>query len=125
MHGRDLTPLIMNPEKGWRYPAFMTATGQTYGSDTNNIPKGDGAMHNQVPWYVLLRDERYKYVRPLIEDLEELYDLQNDPDELDNLAVKRQHQDLLKKMRAAAIVELRRTKAGFVDRMPAVKELVG
>jgi arylsulfatase A-like enzyme len=125
MHGRDLTPLLMNPEKGWPYPAFMTATGQKYGSDTNNIPKGEAVIHSQVPWYVMLRDERYKYVRPLTEDLEELYDLQKDPQELDNLAVKREHQALLKKMRAMAIAELRRTKAGFVDRMPPVVEKIG
>ncbi len=123
MHGHDLSPLLQNPAMNWPHPAFMTATSHYFGSDTHKIPTDDHVMHGGVPWYVMLRDKRYKYVRPLIEDLEELYDLEKDPDELDNLAVKAQHQDLLKKMRAAAIAELRRTKAGFVDRMPPVKTL--
>ena len=72
-----------------------------------------------TPWW----KEYYEIGKWLnVIDDEELYDLEKDPDELDNLAIKREHQDRLKKMRAAAIAELRRTKAGFVDRMPAVKE---
>ena len=66
--------------------------------------------------------EALKYVRPLIPDLEELYDLSKDPDELNNLAVKPEHQATLKRLRAATIAELKRTKAGFVDNMPAVRE---
>jgi hypothetical protein len=57
-----------------------------------------------------------------VRDFEELYDLDNDPEELDNLAMKAEYKSRLSRMRAQAIVELRRTKCGFVDRMPAVKE---
>ncbi len=60
-------------------------------------------------------------VRPLIDDIEELYDLKADPDELDNLAVKREFQTKLREMREMAVAELRRNKAGFVDNMPPVK----
>ena len=70
----------------------------------------------------MLREKRYKYVRPLIRDLEELYDMQEDPEELDNLAIKPEHQQTLKRMRAAAIAELREDDAGFVDSMPPVRE---
>jgi len=122
MHGRDLSPLLKNPAADWPNPAMLVATGQKFGSDTDVIPTGKEAFHADVPWYVMLRDRRYKYVRPLIHDLEELYDLQDDPEELHNLAVKAEHQSRLRRMRAAAIAELRRTKAGFVDRMPAVRE---
>jgi arylsulfatase A-like enzyme len=86
------------------------------------IPQGEEAFHGEVPWYVMIRDRRFKYVRPLVHDLEELYDLQNDPEELDNLAVKAEHKTRLRRMRAQAISELRRTRCGFVDRMPDVRE---
>ena len=49
-------------------------------------------------------------------------DLREDPDELDNLAVRPKHQKTLKQLRAGAIAELRRTGAGFVDRMPPVRK---
>jgi len=123
MHGRDLTPLIMDQKAKWDHPALMVATGQSYGSDTNKIPTGDAVLHGGVPWYVMIRDKRYKYVRPLTTDLEELYDLQADPEELDNLAIKPEHKARLRKMREQAIAELRRTKCGFVDNMPPVKEV--
>ena len=123
MHGRDLSPLLKNPAADWSHPVLLTATGRSYGSDTNVIPQGDAVLHGPIPWYVMLRHEQYKYVRPLNEnDLEELYDLQQDPEELDNLAVKTAHGDRLKQLRAAAIAELRRTGAGFVDGLPPVRE---
>jgi hypothetical protein len=49
-------------------------------------------------------------------------DMQQDPEELNNLAVKPEHRKTLMRLRALAIAELRRSKAGFVDRMPAVRE---
>ena len=43
-------------------------------------------MVTGVPWYVMLAEGRYKYVRNLIEgEVEELYDMWKDPDELENL----------------------------------------
>ncbi|MBI1357929.1 MAG: sulfatase-like hydrolase/transferase [Acidobacteria bacterium] len=131
MHGRDLTPLLQDPEADWPHPMLLAATEHRFGSETNVIPRGDKpekyvrgetVYHVDVPWYVMLREGRLKYVRPLIHDLEELYDLTADPDELDNLAVKKEHQETLRRLRAAAIKELRRTKCGFVDNMPAVRE---
>jgi arylsulfatase A-like enzyme len=124
MHGRDLTPLLKNPDLKWQEPAMMVATGHHFGSDTDKVPKGAEAYHEGVPWYVLLRDQRFKYVRPLVTDLEELYDLEKDPDELDNLAVKPEHKATLKKYRAAAVAELKKKGAKFVDTMPAVREAV-
>jgi arylsulfatase A-like enzyme len=122
MHGHDLSTLIENPQAAWNHPAMMVATHDVFGSATNELPTGEHAYHAQVPWYVLLREKNWKYIRPLVTDLEELYDLTKDPDELDNLAVKPQHKATLRKMRAAAVAELKRTKAGFAEKMPAVRE---
>lgn len=124
MHGHDLTPLLEDPNAQWPHPMMLTATGQKYGADTNMIPKGKGVYHNQVPWYVMIRQGRYKYIRPMITDLEELYDLTSDPEELDNLAVKAEHQSRLAQLRELALAELRRTNAGFVDNLPPVREAV-
>ena len=122
MHGEDLTPLLEDPQRSWPHPALLTATGRKYGSDTDMIPTGEEVMHNNVPWYVMLVEGHFKYIRPLITDLEELYDLRADPEELDNLAIKPEFRDRLVRMRELAIAELREDDAGFVDGMPAVRE---
>jgi arylsulfatase A-like enzyme len=121
MHGNDLSPLLEDPDGDWPHSMLLTATGRKYGSDTDIIPEGEEAFHGQVPWYVMLRQGQFKYVRPLVPDLEELYDLTKDPEELDNLAIKPEYQETLRKFRAAAIAELREDRAGFVDNMPAVR----
>ena len=122
MHGEDLSPLLEDPQREWPHPVLLTATGRKYGSDTDVIPEGDGAYHNGIPWYVMLVEGRYKYVRPLVPDLEELYDLRADPEELDNLAIKPEFAETLQRMRQLAIAELREDGAGFVDAMPPVRE---
>ena len=122
MHGHDLSPLLANPKADWPHPVLLPQTGDKYGSDTNVIPTGETAFQGPIPWYVMFREGRFKYVRPLIEDeLEELYDLQKDPEELNNLAAKPEYRETLTKLRAGAIAELRRTGAGFVDGMPRVR----
>jgi len=123
MHGHDLSPLLKNPNADWTHPVLLTATGQKYGSDTDVIPTGKAVFQGPIPWYVMLREGRYKYIRPLIaDDLEELYDLSQDPDELDNLALKSQYRKTIEQLRAKATAELRRTGAGFVDSMPPVRD---
>jgi arylsulfatase A-like enzyme len=61
-----------------------------------------------------VRDPRWKLVRYLEPGVgEELYDLQNDPEELVNLAGKREHAEALKEMRDKLDAELKRTEAGW------------
>ncbi len=124
MHGRDIRPLLQNPETSdWNSPVLMTHTGRKYGSDTDVIPSvGDDALTivGDVPWYALLRDGKYKYIRTLVEgEMEEIYDLDTDPEELVNLALKPEHQTLLKTLRQKTIEELKRTDAKFVESLPA------
>jgi len=121
MHGHDLTPLLENQDYDWPHPTLLTSTVRLYGSDTNTIP-GEKAYHASVPWYVMLREGKYKYVRPLIDDIEELYDMDQDPEELHNLAAEPEHQATLASFRTSAVAELKRTGAGFVDSMPPLRE---
>ena len=78
---------------------------------------------NATPWYASLHDGRYKYVRVFeANEIEELYDLDTDPEELTNLALKKAHRKRLRTMRGQTVDELKRTDAGFVDNLPAVRE---
>ncbi|MCI0380961.1 MAG: sulfatase-like hydrolase/transferase [Gemmataceae bacterium] len=120
MHGRDLTPLLKDPGGPWDEPMLVTHTGRSFGKDTDDPAKAD--ILEGVPWWVALRSGKIKYIRTLVEnEIEELYDLNKDPEELTNLALQAEHRALLERMRAMTIAELRRTGAGFVDRMPTPK----
>lgn len=124
--GRDITKLILEPDtQSWNLPMLMTHTGRKYGGDTNQAPDEEALLEvGGIPWYVLLRDGQFKYVRYFVEnEMEELYDLENDPEELVNLAVDDQHAEQLTQLRRLADEELRRTKAGFVGKMPATSTM--
>jgi len=120
MHGRDLTPLLRDPGKRWDEPMLITHTGRSFGKDTNDPAKAD--ILEGVPWWVSLRLGKMKYIRTLVtNEIEELYDLENDPGELTNLALRLEQRATLGRMRDLTVGELRRTAAGFVDRMPVPK----
>ncbi len=122
MHGEDLGPLLGVHNSTRTTPAMLVHTAALYGSATNVIPDADdpSLYHGPgVPWYVMLAEDRFKYVRNLVEgETEELYDLAQDPDELHNLAHKLTYQKRLREMRKSAIKELERTNAGFVGSLP-------
>ncbi|NRB75123.1 MAG: sulfatase-like hydrolase/transferase [Verrucomicrobiales bacterium] len=124
MHGYDLSPLLGAEDKAWEYPALLVHTAKQYGSNADVVPPaGDPNLYHGpgIPWYVMLCEGDYKYIRNLIEgETEELYHMGDDPEELVNLAQLAAHQETLKQFRAQAIEELRRTKAGMVDNLPAV-----
>ena len=101
----------------------MTHTSRNYGAETNTIPTDESLTSSSgVPWYALLRDGKFKYVRNLVAgETEELYDLEADPEELVNLAGRPEQTKRLVELRQKAIVELRRTDAIFVEAMPKTK----
>lgn len=127
MHGRDLSPLLQGSDDDWSHPAFLTYTGWTYGTATMPLPENGRDGHSDVahvPWYVMLRDGDYKYIRTLVAgEVEELYDLRADPAELTNLAGRAEHAARMLRLRGEAIAQLRRTEAPFVDSLPPVRPL--
>jgi len=116
MHGRDLTPLLRDPGAEWNEPVMLENTKWFYGADTD---PGSGPGWNGVPWWVFLRQGKYKYIRTLVEgEIEELYDLEADPEELVNLALTAQHQGTLASYRRKLLDELKRTDAGMAKNLP-------
>jgi len=117
MHGHDLRPLLEDPKSDWPHPVLMEQFGWAFGPETDGALSGKKAFN--VPWYVFLRQGRYKYIRTLVEDeIEELYDLEADPEELENLALDPAYRHVLADHRMRLIAELRRTDAVFADRLP-------
>ena len=129
MHGRDLSPLLTGTSTEWNHPAMLVHTARQYGSKTNAVPSTDDPelFHGPgIPWYVMLAQGRYKYMRTLIAgETEELYDLEKDPGELTNLATDESYRAHVLRMRRSAIAELQRTDAGMADNLPTVKQLPG
>ncbi len=81
MSGRSLAPLIQNaPDPAWRDTMFT----QTNGNEIYGIQRG-------------VFDNKWKYVFNAF-DFDELYDLENDPHELHNLAEDPKYADILREM---------------------------
>ncbi len=124
MHGYDLKPLLQDPTIDWDHPALLAYTENFFGEDTAEVPEVFSGR-DQVPWFIMLRQGKYKYVRYLVEgEMEELYNLENDPEELHNLALEEGYQNQLKTMRAATLDELNRTQAPFLENVPSVSQKV-
>ncbi len=126
MHGKSLLPLLKDPGKKEQRSVLVSFTGRRYGDDTSKVPRDPEVLLQvaNVPWYASLHDGRYKYIRNLVEgEMEELYDLDSDPEELMNLALKKEHRERVLKMRAATVAELKRTDAGMVNDLPSVAKL--
>ncbi len=116
MDGHDLTPLLRRPSAEWPHPVLIAFTGGTFGSETARVPDPAPAP---IPWWIFLRRDRHKYIRTLVAgEIEELYDLGEDPEELTNLALDPAHAGRLAEFRHALTAELRRTESVMADRLP-------
>ena len=87
--------------------APLAATGRKYGPDADTSPTGDDALANNAPCNAMLVGSRFKDIRTLNNDLEALYDMRADTEELDNLAIKPERRARLAQMRELSIAELR------------------
>ncbi|MDG2255008.1 MAG: sulfatase-like hydrolase/transferase [Opitutaceae bacterium] len=118
MHGRDITPLLNNPEAESDHTVLMAYTARSYGADTNTLPSTEDG-NSEIPWWVSYRKNNYKYIVNLIPDeIDELYDVNADSDEMTNLAFYPEYQQTVAQLRQELLAELRRTDCPFVDQIP-------
>ena len=109
MHGHDLTPILQDPSREWLHPVLCEHFGKRFGQRTWHGRTGDESIH-RVPWWISLCQGRYKYIRTLLDDeIEKLYDLQGDPEELVNLALDPEYREILADYRGRLIDELHRS----------------
>ncbi|OYV95804.1 MAG: hypothetical protein B7Z73_01840 [Planctomycetia bacterium 21-64-5] len=124
-HDHDLSPLLKQPDAQWPHTTMLPFTADKYGADCDRVPDAPRSRFGKgsnVPWYVLVVRDRYKYIRTLESgEQEELYDLQSDPEELTNLALDTRHAATLRTFRALAVSELKRTGAKMADQLPPVR----
>ncbi|UCD27862.1 MAG: sulfatase-like hydrolase/transferase [Planctomycetota bacterium] len=118
MHGHDLTPILKSPDASWPHPVLLEHTRWEMGYQTDRGVTRDADFLG-VPWWIFLRQGRYKYIRTLLpNEIEELYDLQQDPEELKNLALKPAYHQTLADYRQRMVAELKRTDAALVKNLP-------
>ncbi len=116
LHGRDLSELLREPAGAWPHPCLYEFSGDRYGSDVARIVREQpaAATYHDVPWYVALVQDGWKYIRYLEPGVgEELYDLRSDPEELTNVVAAEANMARLAGVREAMNAELKRTEAGF------------
>jgi arylsulfatase A-like enzyme len=95
--------------------------GHRFGGETDRALTGNDGLGG-VPWWLSLRQGKHKYIRTLVEnEIEELYDLEADPEELTNLALVLEHRATLEDLRARLEAELKRTDAGLLKNLPKPK----
>jgi arylsulfatase A-like enzyme len=67
----------------------------------------------------MVRQGKYKYIRYIYKDyLDELYDIEADPEELSNLAVRPEYHKTKLEMRALLTKELKKKDTQFISLLP-------
>lgn len=131
LDGRDLTELFLHPEtRSWdNQPVLQTYTGNIYGENqmVEELEKahktGDWSKFNThktgIKAWLMVRQGKYKYIRYIYKDyLDELYDLEADPEELHNLAVRSEYNETKLEMRALLSKELKQNGVQFLPLLP-------
>jgi arylsulfatase A-like enzyme len=135
--GRDFSALLLNPKLiEWsNQPTIQMFTGPVFGDAAivAALKKGHATgdwirliaeKKTGIRSWLMLRDGKYKYVRYLYPDyIEELYDLQADPLEFTNLAVRKANHELLATLRAKLLKAFAFRGATYLDLLPPPKIL--
>lgn len=121
MDGRDMSSLLKDPAQAWDRPVFLSFTARSYRPETKTIPKAD-EMAMPIPWYGFVIQDRFKFIQTYVEnEIPELYHIDKDPDELNNLALLPEYRDIVKQHHKLLVSELKRTKAQFADSLPSMR----
>lgn len=109
MQGKSMAPLFKGKDSGWRKEFFYEYIAEP--------------QYPQIPSTLAVRTDRWKYIRyPGTSEIEELYDLKNDPYELKNLAADPKHASTLADMKKRMDALMVETKAKeFWDKRLAAK----
>jgi len=130
LDGRDFNALLKNPEIGEQWtdePMLQMYTNNLYSVEdiTRALQEKDWkkfVFDKKAKSWIMCHDGRYKYVRYIYKNyIEELYDLDTDPDELKNLAVRKKYHGLLADLRKQTVEAFRAKGATFVDLLPEPK----
>ena len=131
MDGESLVPLLKRPGSELKRDVMLMTNTRT--SFAEKIPAGvkrrnrEAIELNEMPMWTMIRHEQFKYATYMGSGFEEVYDLENDPDELKNLAVTEDYAGLLSKLRRKAARALADTQSGFeaghfIDYFPHLKK---
>ncbi|WP_201766803.1 sulfatase-like hydrolase/transferase [Rhodopirellula sp. SWK7] len=127
MHGRDLSELLAQRQEKLEEPMLMINTTHQYGqSIIDHLKSKSYSAFERKGLYawMMMRSGQYKYVRHFKDDvIEEVYDLEEDPDELNNLAVSPHFTAMLGQLRAKAVQEFQKRDGEFVEHLPEPKML--
>ena len=128
MHGTNLRPVLENPDSAWDRGILQENFSKSFGSQTEGgltiVDPAKGLPNQNVDWWLFYRYREYKYITTLVPDeIEELYNIEQDPRELNNLALDSAHYERMDQMREMMIEELRRTNAGLVENLPEPRRL--
>lgn len=123
MDGRDLMPILRDPQSSLGAPMLMINSLYEYGDAVREEIKAQRyeesfTRRSRYAW-MMLREGPYKYIRYFKDNvIEELYDLSSDPEELNNLSVDPAYRSKLRELRHEAVEAFRTKDDDFVDYLP-------
>lgn len=105
MQGHSFIPLLQNKQVAWRDKVFYEYYWE------NAFP--------QTPTQFAVRTDRYKFIRSQgVWDIDQLYDLQKDPYEVNNLIRQPEYQELAKQLNTELWNWLKETQGLFIPLKP-------